>query len=207
MQTNSTNARAFEEQGMVGSNIIRRVEVWGFDPNYSSTNNGPGIPVTLCRDSTGFIYQVLGQSGMGTVAPQVGDTWLINRTLGLWTFMARISILSPITQYLTEASSFPYTMVPSNRFIFAAPPNGTTWAVTLPNPITAVQGEVYGFRNVSGGGTGYNGLLTLSPFSSEAIHGPNAFGAHSGATFVSDNKEWFCIGDTVASQSTQIGGA
>jgi hypothetical protein len=200
------NAREFQEKGSVGSNIIRRVEVWGVDPNYVGAAKGNGIPLTLCRDSTGFIYQVLAGSAVGTSSPQPGEIWLINRTLGFWTFMARIQIPSPIIQTVT-ADQVPYTMLPCNRFVFGAPPSGTSWVVTFPNPTTAVQGDIYGFRNTSGGGTGYNGLLSLAAFANETIHGPNGFGAHSGASFVTDNKEWFCVGDTTASGGTSIGGS
>jgi hypothetical protein len=207
MQVNATNARAFAEQGSVGSNIIRRVEVWGVDPSYIGTAGGTGVPITMCRDSTGFIYQVLSESTVGAAVPQPGEIWLISRALGLWTFMARISLPSPITQTVTGS----YAMQPTNRFIFGAPPSGTTWSITFPNPITATQGEVYGFRNTSGGGTGYTGLLTLAPFGNETIHGPNGFGAHSGASFVvgqdPGNLAWFCIGDTVASGGSTIGGS
>lgn len=200
------NSREFQEKGSVGSNIIRRVEVWGVDPSYVGAAKGTGIPLTLCRDSTGFIYQVLAGSAVGTSSPQPGEIWLINRTLGFWTFMSRIQIPSPLVQTVT-ANQVPYSMQPCNRFVFGAPPSGTSWVVTLPNPIIAVQGEIYGFRNTSGGGVDYNGLLSLAAFGNETIHGPNGFGAHSGASFVTDNKEWFCVGDTTASGGTSIGGS
>jgi hypothetical protein len=203
MPVPQVNARAFQEGGSVGSNIVRRVEVWGVDPSYVGAAGGTGVPITMCRDSTGFIYQVLSESSVGTATPQPGEIWLINRTLGLWTFMARISLPSPITQTVTGS----YAMQPTNRFIFGAPPTDTSWAITFPNPITATQDQVYGFRNTSGGGTGYTGLLTLVAFSGETIHGPNGFGAHSGATFVTDNVDWYCIGDTTASGGTSIGGS
>lgn len=199
------NSRQFQETGSVGSNIIRRVEVWGVDPSYISAAGGTGVPITMCRDSTGYIYQVLSESAMGGATPQPGEIWLISRALGLWTFMARITIPSPITQTITGS----YQMLPSNRFVFGAVPSGTTWSVTFPNPITAVQGAVYGFRNTSGGGTNYNGWLSLAPFNSETIHGPNSFGAHAGATYVvgqdPGDLAWFCIGDTVASGGSSIG--
>jgi hypothetical protein len=202
MPASHINTRAFQEGGAVASNIVRRVEVWGVDPAYQSVA-GLSIPLAVCRDSTGYIYQVLQASAMGTSVPQVGETWLISRALGLWTFMARVSLPSPITQTVKAS----YVMQPSNRFVFGAPPSGTNWSVTLPNPITAVQGDVYGVRNTSGGGTHYTGTMSLTPFSSETIHGPSSFGAHSGGMFVSDNVSWFCIGDTTASGNSQIGGA
>jgi hypothetical protein len=205
MQMNQVNARSFAEEGLVGSNIIRRVEVWGYTPNYQSAAGGD-LPVTLCRDSTGYLYQVLGQSGMGTSNPQVGEIWLINRSLGLWTFMARLAIPSPIVQLLSDTTQ-QYAMVPSNRFVFGSVPNGKSWSVKFPNPITGVQGEIYGFRNSNGGGTGYNGILNLAAFASETIHGPTSFGAHSGASFVTDNIGWWCVGDTTASGDSEIGGS
>jgi hypothetical protein len=202
-----TNARAFTEGGAVGSNIIRRVEVWGVNPSYSagtadgSTGNASGVPITMCRDSTGFLYQVLAESAVGTSIPQPGEIWLINRTLGLWTFMARISLPSPIVQTVTDS----YDMQPTNRYVFGAPPDNTTWSVRFPNPITATQGETYGFRNVSGNTGPTSGLLSLAAFGSEAIHGPNGFHGHTGAVFVTDNKEWFCVGESTTSEGS-IGG-
>jgi hypothetical protein len=161
----------------------------------------------MCRDSTGFLYQVLAESSVGTAIPQPGEIWLINRTLGLWSFLARISLPSPITQTIFGSIQ----MEPTNRFIFGAPPSGTTWSVTLPNPITATPDQVYGIRNTSGGGTGYDGLLTLAPFSTETIHGPQSFGAHSGATFVvgqdPNNVAWFCIGEATTSSGGKLGGS
>lgn len=192
MQFNPVNARAFAESGLVGSNIIRRVEVWGVDYNYQSQKGAPILPLAVCRDSTGYTYQVLLYSGMGTSNPQVGETWLISRALGLWTFMARILLPSPIVQFVTAN----YAMQPSNRFVFANVPSGSSYTVTFPNPITGVQGEVYAVRNNNPGGTGYNGTLALSAFSGELIRGPTSFGASSGASFMTDNVNWFCIGHT-----------
>jgi hypothetical protein len=205
MQINAVNSRAFAEGGAVGSNIIRRVEVWGMDPAYT-TSSGLQVPIALCRDSTGYIYQVLQASGMGSSTPQPGETWLISRALGLWTFMARVALPSPIVQTLAAGVSH-YAMQPSNRFVFAFPASGQSVEVTFPNPITAVQGDVYGFRNTAGGGTGYTGALVIAGFSGETVHGPGSLGAHSGASFVCDNKEWFCVGDTTAASGTEVGGA
>jgi hypothetical protein len=206
MKTGQVNSREFQEKGSVGSNVIRRVEVWGVDPSYVGSAGNPGIPITLCRDSTGFIYQVLAQSAMGTSAPQPGEIWLINRTLGLWTFMARLTVPSPITQTLKDGVTS-YSMQPCNRMVFASVPNNTTVAVTFPNPITGIQDAVYGFRNLSGGGSGYNGIIALIPFGSEAIHGPTSLGAHSGAMYVTDNKDWFCIGESVTRGGHEAGSA
>ena len=207
MKTGQVNSREFQEKGSVGSNILRRVEVWGVDPSFVTQTGPPqGIPITLCRDSTGFIYQVLAQSAMGTSAPQPGEVWLINRALGLWTFMARLSVPSPISQTL-KAGVTSYSMQPCNRMVFVGVPNNVTVAITMPNPITSVQEAVYGFRNLSGGGTGYKGIIALIPFGSEAIHGPTSIGAHSGVTYVTDNKDWFCIGEAVTSGGTEVGGS
>jgi hypothetical protein len=200
MQLNATNARAFAESGSVGSNIIRRVEVWGVDPNYTASN-GISVPLALCRDSTGYTYQVFLMSAVGGSQPQVGETWLISRALGLWTFMALLLVPSPIVQTVTGS----YKMQPCNRYVFGSVPNGQNWTVTFPNPITAIQGATYGFRNTSGGGTGYDGVLALAPFNNETIHGPSGFGAHSGGTFVCDNVGWYCVGDTTAAGGANIG--
>lgn len=206
MPASRINTRAFQEGGAVASNIVRRVEVWGVDPAYQSVA-GLSIPLAVCRDSTGYVYQVLQASAMGTSVPQVGETWLISRALGLWTFMARVSLPSPITQTV-QAS---YVMQPSNRFVFGAPPTGQDWSVTLPNPITAVQGDIYGVRNTSGGNPSppplYTGTVSLTPFSSETIHGPTSFGAHSGGMFVSDNVGWYCVGSTTTAGGSELGGS
>jgi hypothetical protein len=206
MKINATNARAFQESGSVVSNIIRRVEVWGVDPDWKNDAGTVNIPLTMCRDATGFLYQVFQTSSMGNAIPQVGEWWLISRALGLWTFLSRLAVPTPITQTLAEGTHA-YQMMPSNRFVFAFPNSGQTCTITMPNPISGVQGDVYGVRNTSGGGTNYTGTVNLAPFNNEQIHGPSVFGAHSGAMFVTDNHDWFCLGDSVASAGTQIGGA
>lgn len=205
MQINATNARAFQENGSVVSNIIRRVEVWGVNPDYAG-KDGINIPITMCRDATGFLYQVFQASAMGNATPQLGEWWLISRALGLWTFLSRIAMPTPMTQTLASGAT-EYVMQPSNRFVFAFPGSGQTCTITLPNPITAVQGDIYGVRNTSGGGTGYTGRVNLAPFSGETIHGPNSFGAHSGAMYVCDNVAWYCLGSDTTSGGSGIGGS
>lgn len=191
MNFNPVNTRAFQEGGSVGSNIIRKVEVWGVDYNFSD-QNVQNMPMSFCRDSTGYLYQVLLLSGMGTSQPQVGETWLISRALGLWTYMARVALPSPIVQFVVAD----YNMVPSNRVVLANVPSQSTINIKLPNPITGIQGEVYAVRNSNPGGSGYSGNLGLLPFNTELIRGPITFGATSGASFVTDNKNWFCVGET-----------
>jgi hypothetical protein len=181
------NARAFQEQGSVVSNITRLVTVWGVDPGFPGNQQ-----LTLCNDSVGKLYMVFRGSTMGKTQPEVGEVWLINRTMGLWTFMTRISVTSPIVQTVTGA----YDMVGSNRFVLGNVPNSRSFLIKFPPPAAAIQGELYGMRNTAAGGGGYDGVIIISPNASEIISGPTTLGAHTGAQFVTDNVDWFCVGMT-----------
>lgn len=180
---NQTNARAFQENGSVSPTVVRRVVVWGLDPGF------PQGQVTLCQDSVGKLYIVFRGSAMGTAQVEVGETWLINRSMGQWTFMTRIAVSSPTIQTV-QAS---YKMVSSNRFVLANVPSGQSYTITFPPPQAAILGELYGMRNTAASGTG---TIAIAPHASETISGPTSLGAHTGAQFVTDNTNWFCTGMT-----------
>jgi hypothetical protein len=190
MRINAVNARAFQEQGSVSPTVTRRVQVWGVDPGF------PGAPVTLCTDGIGKIYMVFRGSNMGTTQPEVGETWLINRALGLWTFLTRVGVSSPVVQVVTAS----YNMISSNRFVIADVPSGTSYAIRFPPPQAAVQGELYGMRNTAAPLTPpavYSGGIAIAPNTNETISGPTLLGATTGAQFVTDNKGWYCVSMTV----------
>jgi hypothetical protein len=184
MRINPINARAFQEQGSVGSNVTRRVTVWGVDPGYPG-----GQQVTLCTDGIGKIYMVFRGSAMGNAQPEVGETWVINRALGLWTFLTRMSVSSPVVQVVTAD----YQMTSSNRFVVADVPTTQSYTIKFPPPQAAIQGEMYGMRNSASLGTG---VVIIAPNASETISGPTSLGTNTGASFITDNTSWFCMGMT-----------
>jgi hypothetical protein len=187
----TANARAFQEQGSVTSTITRKVTVWGVDPGFPG-----GQQLTLCNDDVGKIYMVFRSSAMGTSQPEVGEIWLINRTLGLWTFMTRLAVTSPIVLVVTSG----YEMTGSNRFVIANVPSGESFTIKFPPPQAAVQGELYGMRNTAAPLTPpavYSGGIAIAPNTNETISGPTLLGATTGAQFVTDNNGWYCVSMTV----------
>jgi hypothetical protein len=189
MSPTTGNARAFQEQGSIVSNITRRVTVWGVDPGFPG-----GQQLTLCNDDVGKIYMVYRGSAMGTEQPEVGELWLINRALGLWTFMTRLSVSSPVV-YVAASG---YDMIGSNRFVVADVPTSQSYPIKFPPPQSAIQGQLYGMRNTNAGSVGYTGSITVVPYGSEIISGPTILGAHTGAQYVTDNTDWFCVGQTTS---------
>lgn len=184
--TPPTNARGFQENGSIVSNVSRKVTVWGVDPN------APVGAITLCTDATGSLYEVYRGSRIGTVQPQAGETWLISRIMGYWTFVSRIGTPSPRVQVVTYSASGSYEMVSSNRFVFVDVPTNGAFTVKLPPPLDAIDGELYGVRNLNTATSGTS-TLTVVPFSSEAIYGATNFGSRTGGSYVTDGTSWYGV--------------
>ena len=183
---NPVNARAWQEKGSVGSNISRRVTVWGVDPTF------PRGALTMCIGGSGELYQVMRGSHLGDVQPQVGETWLIDRTMGLWTFVARLAVPSPPVQTLTYSAGGSYAMVSSNRFVFVNVALNGSFTISLPPPLDAVQGELYGVRNLNTSTTGTS-TLTVAPYANETIYGATTYSNRNGGTYITDGTDWYGV--------------
>jgi hypothetical protein len=97
-----------------------QVVITAIDYSKAGQTNSDAMGIAQTTDTFGKLRQIGVSTMVGSGAyPQVGETWVIDQSLGSWTFLARVA---PLIPYVTDVFSLALAM--QQLGILFMPPNG-----------------------------------------------------------------------------------